>query len=31
MDRFRMDYFAPDLLDNTVRAMLAPFVAQKTR
>ncbi|MGH9515897.1 MAG: hypothetical protein ACRD3P_09505 [Terriglobales bacterium] len=31
IDRFRMDYFAPDLLDNTVRAMLAPFVAQKTR
>jgi hypothetical protein len=31
MDRFRMDYFAPDLLDATVRAMLAPFVAQKTR
>jgi hypothetical protein len=31
MDRFRMDYFAPDLLDNTVRSMLAPFVAQKTR
>jgi hypothetical protein len=31
MDRFRMDYFAPDLLDATVRSMLAPFVAQKTR
>ena len=31
MDRFRMDYFAPDLLDATVRALLAPFVAQKTR
>jgi hypothetical protein len=31
MDRFRMDYFTPDLLDATVRAMLAPFVAQKTR
>jgi hypothetical protein len=31
MDRFRMDYFAPDLLDATVSAMLAPFVAQKTR
>jgi hypothetical protein len=31
MDRFRMDYFAPDLLDATVRSMLAPFAAQKTR
>lgn len=31
IDRFRMDYFAPDLLDATVRSMLAPFVAQKTR
>ena len=31
MDRFRMDYFAPDLLDASVRSMLAPFVAQKTR
>ncbi|HKW16207.1 MAG TPA: hypothetical protein VJO35_01740 [Terriglobales bacterium] len=31
MDKFRMDYFAPDLLDATVRALLAPFVAQKTR
>jgi hypothetical protein len=31
VDRMRMDYFAPDLLDNTVRSLLAPFVAQKTR
>jgi len=31
LDRFRMDYFAPDLLDLTVRSLLAPFVAQKTR
>jgi hypothetical protein len=29
VDRMRMDYFAPDLLDATVRALLAPFVAQK--
>lgn len=31
MDRLRMDYFAPDLLDATVRSLLATFVAQKTR
>ena len=31
VDRLRMDYFAPDLLDSTVRSLLAPFVAQKTR
>jgi len=31
MNQLRMDYFAPDLLDATVRALLAPFVAQKTR
>jgi hypothetical protein len=31
VDRMRMDYFAPDLLDATVRSLLAPFVAQKTR
>ena len=31
MDRLRMDYFAPDLLDDTVRSLLAPYVAQKTR
>ena len=31
LDRLRMDYFAPDLLDQTVRALLAPFVSQKTR
>ena len=31
IDRLRMDYFAPDLLDATVRSLLAPFVAQKTR
>ena len=31
LDRLRMDYFEPDLLDATVRALLAPFVAQKTR
>lgn len=31
MDRLRMDYFAPDLLDSTTRTLLAPFVAQKTR
>jgi hypothetical protein len=29
LDRMRMDYFAPDLLDATVRSLLAPFVAQK--
>ena len=29
VDRMRMDYFAPDLLDASVRALLAPFVAQK--
>jgi len=29
VDRMRMDYFAPDLLDATVRSLLAPFVAQK--
>lgn len=31
MDRLRMDYFAPDLLDSTTRTLLAPYVAQKTR
>jgi hypothetical protein len=31
VDRLRMDYFAPDLLDTTTRTLLAPFVAQKTR
>lgn len=31
LDKLRMDYFAPDLLDQTVRALLAPFVSQKTR
>ncbi len=29
VDRMRMDYFAPDLLDATVRSLLAPYVAQK--
>lgn len=29
IDRMRMDYFAPDLLDASVRALLAPYVAQK--
>lgn len=29
LDRMRMDYFAPDLLDASVRSLLAPFVAQK--
>lgn len=29
VDRMRMDYFAPDLLDSSVRSLLAPFVAQK--
>jgi hypothetical protein len=29
VDRMRMDYFAPDLLDASVRTLLAPFVAQK--
>jgi hypothetical protein len=29
VDRMRMDYFAPDLLDASVRSLLAPFVAQK--
>lgn len=29
VDRLRMEYFAPDLLDNTVRSLLAPYVAQK--
>ena len=29
VDRMRMDYFAPDLLDATVHSLLAPFVAQK--
>ena len=29
VDRLRMEYFAPDLLDATVRSLLAPFVAQK--
>jgi len=29
VDRMRIDYFAPDLLDASVRSLLAPFVAQK--
>ena len=29
IDRMRMDYFAADLLDASVRALLAPYVAQK--
>jgi hypothetical protein len=29
VDRMRMDYFAPELLDASVRSLLAPFVAQK--
>ena len=29
VDRMRMDYFAPDLLDASVRALLAPYTAQK--
>ena len=29
VDRMRMDYFAPDLLDASVRSLLAPFIAQK--
>src|SRR5205823_2564638 len=29
VDRMRMDYFAPDLLDASVRSLLAPYVAQK--
>jgi hypothetical protein len=29
VDRMRMDYFAPDLLDDSARSLLAPFVAQK--
>jgi hypothetical protein len=29
MDRLRLDYFAADLLDETVRRYLAPYVAQK--
>lgn len=29
VDRMRMEYFAPDLLDVTVRSLLAPYVAQK--
>ena len=29
VDRMRMDYFAPDLLDATVRSLLASYVAQK--
>jgi hypothetical protein len=29
IDRMRMDYFAPDLLDASVRSLLAPFIAQK--
>jgi hypothetical protein len=29
VDRVRMDYFAPDLLDASVRSLLAPYVAQK--
>lgn len=31
LDKLRVDYFAPDLLDQAVRALLAPFVSQKTR
>lgn len=29
IDRMRMEYFAPDLLDAGARSLLAPFVAQK--
>ncbi|HVP43069.1 MAG TPA: hypothetical protein VMS96_06530 [Terriglobales bacterium] len=29
IDRMRLDYFADTLLDDTVRAQLAPYVAQK--
>ena len=29
MDRLRLDYSAADLLDETVRSYLAPYVAQK--
>lgn len=29
VDRMRMDYFADTLVDQTVKAMLAPYVAQK--
>ena len=29
VDRMRMDYFAPDLLDASGRSLLAPFVAEK--
>jgi hypothetical protein len=29
IDRMRLDYFADTLLDETVRAQLAPYVAQK--
>ncbi|MBZ5648318.1 MAG: hypothetical protein LAN37_13975 [Acidobacteriia bacterium] len=29
IDRMRLDYFADTLLDDTVRAALAPYVAQK--
>ena len=29
IDRLRLDYFADTLLDETVRAQLAPYVAQK--
>lgn len=29
VDRLRLDYFSADLVDETVRAQLAPYVAQK--
>jgi hypothetical protein len=29
VDRMRMDYFSDSLIDQTVRSMLAPYVAQK--
>jgi hypothetical protein len=29
VDRMRMDYFSDSLIDQNVRSMLAPYVAQK--
>jgi hypothetical protein len=29
LDRMRLQYFSDTLVDDTVRAMLAPYVAQK--
>jgi hypothetical protein len=29
VDRMRMDYFSDSLIDQSVQAMLAPYVAQK--